>query len=114
MWVCMPLPLSPKIGFGIKVTIVEPGGFSTDFFGNNSLALSSIVSDYDAIRKDFYEHAEDQDSGNPMATATAILSLVDSDNPPLRLLLGKNTFSWVKHIYSERLKTWGSTRLIEI
>ena len=91
-----------------EVTIVEPGGFSTDFFGNNSLALSSIVSDYDAIRKDFYEHAEDQDSGNPMATATAILSLVDSDNPPLRLLLGKNTFSWVKHIYSERLKTWES------
>ncbi|KQT20954.1 short-chain dehydrogenase [Chryseobacterium sp. Leaf405] len=101
-------------GFGIKVTIVEPGGFSTDFFGNNSLALSSTISDYDTIRKDFYEHAEDQDSGNPSATVPAIFSLVDAENPPLRLLLGKNTFAWVQHTYSERLKTWESWQDVSV
>jgi len=101
-------------GFGIKVTIVEPGGFSTDFFGNNSLALSSTISDYDTIRKDFYEHAEDQDSGNPSATVPAIFSLVDTENPPLRLLLGKNTFAWVQHTYSERLKTWESWQDVSV
>jgi NADP-dependent 3-hydroxy acid dehydrogenase YdfG len=51
--------------FGIKVTIVEPGGFSTDFFGTTSLALSESLTAYDTIRKEFYEHAEAQDSGNP-------------------------------------------------
>jgi len=93
-------------GFGIKVTIVEPGGFSTDFFGTSSLALSESIPAYDDVRKDFYKHAEEQDSGNPMATAGAILNLVDSENPPLRLLLGKTTFPWVKYTYEERLKTW--------
>jgi NAD(P)-dependent dehydrogenase (short-subunit alcohol dehydrogenase family) len=101
-------------GFGIKVTIVEPGGFSTDFFGTNSLALSESIPAYDDIRKDFYEHAEAQDSGNPKATAGAILSLVDAKNPPLRLLLGKTTLPWVKYTYEERLKTWESWQDVSV
>lgn len=101
-------------GFGIKVTIVEPGGYATDFFGSNSLALSSSVSAYDAIRKDFYEHAGDQDSGNPAATSGAILSLVDAENPPLRLTMGKVALPWIKHTYEERLKTWESWQDVSV
>ena len=101
-------------GFGIKVTIVEPGGYSTDFFGTNSLALSKSITPYDGIRKDFYKMAEKQDSGNPTATAGAILNLVDSENPPLRLLLGKTTFPWVKYTYEERLKTWESWQDVSV
>lgn len=100
--------------FGIKVTIVEPGGYSTDFFGNNSLALSTAVSAYDTLRKEFYAHAEDQDSGNPEATTEAILSLADAENPPLRLLLGKTTFPWVKNTYEERLKTWEAWQSVSV
>jgi NAD(P)-dependent dehydrogenase (short-subunit alcohol dehydrogenase family) len=100
--------------FGIKVTIVEPGGFSTDFFGTTSLAVSESLTAYDTIRKEFYGHAEAQDSGNPTATVGAILSLVDSENPPLRLLLGKNTFAWVKYTYEERLKTWESWQDVSV
>ncbi|MGN8055702.1 SDR family NAD(P)-dependent oxidoreductase [Pedobacter sp. 22163] len=95
-------------GFGIKVTILEPAGFSTDFFGTNSLALSATVNAYDEMRKDFYEHAGAQDSGNPIATIGAVLKLVDTENPPLRLLLGKTAYPWVKYTYEERLKTWES------
>jgi len=101
-------------GFGIKVTLLEPAGYSTDFFDTNSIALSKTVNAYDDIRKDFYEHANDMDPGNPKATVGAIFSLVDSDNPPLRLLLGKNTYSWVKHTYEERLKTWESWQEVSV
>lgn len=101
-------------GFGIKVTILEPGGFSTDFFGTNSLALSESVPAYNGVRKAFYEHAEVQDSGDPVATAEAILSLVDSENPPLRLILGKTTYPWVKYTYEQRLKTWESWQDVSV
>ena len=101
-------------GFGIKVTILEPGGFSTDFFGTNSLASSEPTAAYDDIRMDFYKHATEQDSGNPIATVGAILKLVDTDNPPLRLLLGKTTLPWVKYTYQERLKTWESWQDVSV
>lgn len=101
-------------GFGIKVTILEPGGYSTDFFGTNSLALSESIPAYDGVRKAFYEQAETQDSGKPEATVQAILSLVDSENPPLRLLLGSTTYPWVKHTYEERLKTWESWQDVSV
>jgi len=101
-------------GFGIKVTILEPGGFSTDFFGTNSLASSESMSAYDDIRKDFYALANEQDSGNPEATAKALLSLVDSENPPLRLLLGKTVYPWVKYTYEERLKIWESWQDVSV
>ena len=101
-------------GFGIKVTIVEPGGFSTDFFGTTALALSESIQAYDNVRKDFYQHAGEQDSGNPAATAKALVKLVYSENPPLRLLLGKIAFSWVQHTYSERLKTWESWQDVSV
>lgn len=100
--------------FGIKVTIVEPGGFSTDFFGNTSLALSESIPAYDGVRKEFYKHASKQDSGNPAATAKALFKLVDSENPPLRLLLGKSVFPWTKHTYEERLKTWESWQGVSV
>ena len=95
-------------GFGIKVTILEPGSFSTDFFSTNSLASSESIPAYDSVKKAFYEQANEQDSGKPEATVQAILSLVDSENPPLRLILGKTTYPWVKYTYEERLKTWES------
>jgi len=101
-------------GFGIKVTILEPGGYSTDFFGTNSLALSEAIPAYECIRKDFYAHADDQDSGKPEATVHAILSLVDAENPPLRLTLGKVALPWIKHTYEERLKTWESWQDVSI
>lgn len=101
-------------GFGIKVTILEPGGYSTDFFGTNSLALSEPISTYDGIRKALYEQAETQDSGEPAATAQALLSLVDAENPPLRLLLGKVAYPWIKHTYEERLSTWESWQDVSV
>ncbi|MEO8238877.1 MAG: oxidoreductase [Flavobacterium sp.] len=92
-------------GFGIKVTILEPNGFDTDFNGA-SLAQSKTIDAYDDVRKALYEQAGAQETGDPSATANAILTLVDAENPPLRLMLGKVVYPWVKYTYGERIKTW--------
>ncbi|MEO6231756.1 MAG: SDR family NAD(P)-dependent oxidoreductase [Ferruginibacter sp.] len=92
-------------GFGIKVTIVEPNGFETDFSGS-SLTQSKTIDVYDDVRKALYEQAGTQEKGEPNATATAILTLIDAENPPLRLMLGKVIYPWIKYVYDERIKTW--------
>lgn len=92
-------------GFGIKATILEPNGFDTDFSGP-SLAQSKTIDAYNDVRKALYEQAGAQETGDPSATAIAILTLVDAENPPLRLMLGKVVYPWVKYTYDERIKTW--------
>ncbi|WP_281225532.1 SDR family NAD(P)-dependent oxidoreductase [Flavobacterium aquiphilum] len=91
--------------FGIKVTLVEPNGYSTDFAAS-SAAQSKPLEQYDAVRAALQEGNKEEDYGVPEATAEAVLKLVDAENPPLRLLLGKAGVQWTKYAYGERLKTW--------
>jgi hypothetical protein len=75
-------------GFGIKVTIVEPGGFTTDWSGSSAVHSEHNPA-YDAVREERGSRlSRIGQPGDPAATAAAILNLVDADNPPLRLLLG--------------------------
>jgi NAD(P)-dependent dehydrogenase (short-subunit alcohol dehydrogenase family) len=92
-------------GFGIHVTLVEPNGFATDW-GGASAAHTETMSEYDAVRKAFNEGITDDAFGKPEATVDAILQLVDSPHPPLRLFLGKVALPWAKQVYTERLATW--------
>jgi len=92
-------------GFGIRVTLVEPNGFATDWSGA-SAAHTEEMPAYDGVRKAFNEGLTDDIFGNPAATSNAILQLVDSPNPPLRLFLGKVALPWAKQVYSDRLATW--------
>ena len=92
-------------GFGISVTIVEPNGFATDWSGASAAHTEEMV-EYDGVRKAFNEGLTDDIFGNPAATSNAILQLVDSPNPPLRLFLGKVALPWAKQVYSDRLATW--------
>lgn len=92
-------------GFGIKVSILEPNGFKTEFAttsGENSKQLSV----YDDVRTAVAVGNNDEDWGVPEATVNAVLKLVDAENPPLRLILGRPGIDWVKHIYEQRQKTW--------
>jgi NAD(P)-dependent dehydrogenase (short-subunit alcohol dehydrogenase family) len=93
--------------FGLKVTLIEPTGYATDWaFG--SAVRAEPVSAYD----DFRERALAArakvvaDRGDPAATAPVVLELVDMVDPPLRLFLGEGPNEMIKVEYAARLAEW--------
>ncbi len=75
---------------GIRVTIVEPGAFRTQFAGT-SMKLTKNLAAYDATAgqtKRMFSSLTGTQPGDPVKGAKAIVALVDSENPPLRLVLG--------------------------
>jgi len=94
-------------GFGINVTIVEPNEFSTDWGGASAQSSSALLA-YDTVRTNFYALLSDDMVGVPEATVPAMIKLVESENPPLRLLLGKAGLPMAKYGFETRLATWES------
>jgi NAD(P)-dependent dehydrogenase (short-subunit alcohol dehydrogenase family) len=73
--------------FGIHVTIIEPGGFGTDF-ASRSLAKAASKPDYASIREQFIQFAAEQPRGHVPTGVQSILKIVQLSKPPLRLALG--------------------------
>ena len=92
-------------GFGIKVTIVEPNGFKTDWAGASGVQTKQLPA-YQPLREAVRAAMNPDNLGEPSATPPVILQLVDSENPPLRLFLGKVGYPWIKGVYEQRLATW--------
>ncbi|CAN5326144.1 SDR family oxidoreductase [soil metagenome] len=94
-------------GFGIHVTLIEPGAFSTDW-GGASAKVSEPLADY----AEFHALAAEQRkaragmSGDPSASPAAILKIVDADEPPLRVFFGTAPMSIMKADYAKRMETW--------
>ena len=88
--------LSKEVGpLGIKVTIVEPGGFRTDFAGS-STTLREGRPEYDTTVGATVRFQRDYDGkqpGNPMKAAVALLHIASLSEPPLRLLLGTDAYN---------------------
>ena len=77
---------------GIKVTIVQPGPFRTDFIGRSLERAESHLADYDRTSGKFLRFLESmygKQPGDPALAADAIIDAVESATPPLRLVLGK-------------------------
>jgi len=91
--------------FGIKVTLIEPGGYTTDWSGSSARHADELPA-YDAMRAT--PRAAASRRGEPQATATAVLAVVDAQEPPLRLLLGGFPTQLVKTLYADRLDTWAA------
>lgn len=92
--------------FNIAVTLVEPGGFATDWGGASARHAREIPA-YDAAR----EAASNRPSrraapGDPAATRTPILQIVDAEDPPLRVFFGAAPLEIATADYEERLRTW--------
>ncbi|MDX3240375.1 SDR family oxidoreductase [Streptomyces sp. ME18-1-4] len=92
-------------GFGIKVTLVEPGGFETDWAGSSATFATQLPA-YDDLRTAVAAAWSDVKSGDPAATGPALLKIVDADNPPLRVFFGTAPLHLIPQVYAERLKTW--------
>jgi NAD(P)-dependent dehydrogenase (short-subunit alcohol dehydrogenase family) len=91
--------------FGIHVTLIEPGGFDTDWSGSSSKRADSIDA-YESARKQMAERRSHLPQGKAGATGAAILQIVDAEPPPLRVFLGKPPLGIAKERYAQRLKTW--------
>jgi NAD(P)-dependent dehydrogenase (short-subunit alcohol dehydrogenase family) len=80
--------------FGIKVTIVEPGGLRTDFFRRSFVLTETQIEDYKPLISNIHQRVQElvgKLPGDPKKAALAIIQAVDSDNPPMRLALGADT-----------------------
>jgi NAD(P)-dependent dehydrogenase (short-subunit alcohol dehydrogenase family) len=93
--------------FGIHVTLIEPGGFSTDW-GGSSAVHSAPNPDYDGLRDAVMQGRRTRmaSPGDPAASAGAILRIVDADEPPLRVFFGTAPLGIAKADYANRIETW--------
>jgi len=92
--------------FGIKVTIIEPGAYATEFGSQESLKFAEGLDIYTDYKNNFFETLKNLERGNPNATPQALFKIVDAENPPLRFFLGSHNMAWVREAYAERLATW--------
>ncbi|UGQ10403.1 SDR family NAD(P)-dependent oxidoreductase [Yinghuangia sp. ASG 101] len=91
--------------FGIKLSIVQPGGYWTDLY--TAMHHTTPVDAYAPLRAELEKMwANDSVDSAPELAATALMRLVDSDDPPLRLLLGGMVYDLAFDIARQRMETW--------
>lgn len=91
--------------FGIKVTMVEPGAFGTDWAGASALH-GEPMAEYETLRIAMANAFNPAEIGDPAAAGPAMLKLVDASNPPLRVFFGEQPTQIAPAVYNQRLKTW--------
>jgi NAD(P)-dependent dehydrogenase (short-subunit alcohol dehydrogenase family) len=96
-------------GLGIKVTLIEPGPYGTDWSGASAVHTEPIPA-YEPVREARRAGAANRAPKDPAATAEALLTVVDAEEPPLRLFLGTFPYPVVDRVYRERLATWEAWR----
>lgn len=92
---------------GIRVILIEPGPFRTDWAGRSASERSTSITDYAETSGKWHAMLRDgagKEPGDPVRAATAIIETVEAENPPLRLLLGKPALSWAQDKIGELQK----------
>lgn len=99
---------------GIKVTAIEPGAFRTDWAARSMWESSTPIGDYDenvGARKTMIKEFANHLPGDPRKVAKAVLMVTDLDEPPLRLLLGRDVLKAVRDklaAFSASIDEWES------
>jgi NAD(P)-dependent dehydrogenase (short-subunit alcohol dehydrogenase family) len=93
-------------GFGINVTLIEPGAYATDFTSQSSLKLAAGLDAYAAVRSQLFAQSASAEFGDPQATLPAVLKIIDAEQPPLRIFLGTGGLRVARAAFAERLAVW--------
>jgi NAD(P)-dependent dehydrogenase (short-subunit alcohol dehydrogenase family) len=92
--------------FGIKVTLIEPAGYATDWSGSSAEHARELPA-YEQVREQAARARSRRFTpGEPAATRHAVLRLVDTENPPLRMFLGAGPLGIATADYESRLAAW--------
>lgn len=93
--------------FGIRVTVIEPTGYSTDWAGPSARHATPLEA-YEPVRHKAQQAraARTTRPGDPAATGAAVLQVVDADEPPLRIFFGDGPLALARADYESRLATW--------
>ena len=94
---------------GIKVTLVEPGPYGTDWAGSSAVHAEPIEA-YEPIRQARRAGASARAPEDPANTVAELLGLVDDPQPPVRAFLGSYPYPIAEKVYRERLDTWNQRR----
>ena len=100
--------------FGIKVTAIEPGAFRTDWAARSMWESATPIGDYDdtvGSRKTMIKEFANHLPGDPRKAADAVLMVTGLDDPPLRLLLGRDVLKAVRDklaTFSASIDEWAS------
>ncbi len=85
--------------FGIKVTLIEPGAFRTDFNGRSLAAAEQSIDAYATVSGaslQWFKQMDGKQLGNPRSAAQAIIQAVESPHPPMRLALGTDAMNLIQ------------------
>lgn len=91
--------------FGIHVTLIEPGGFSTDW-GGASAQHAQRLEAYTPVHEETAARRARNVPGDPVASSAAVMRIVDAEQPPLRCFFGALPLSLAEADYASRLAIW--------
>jgi NAD(P)-dependent dehydrogenase (short-subunit alcohol dehydrogenase family) len=89
--------------FGVRVLIVEPGNFRSDLLGR-SLHTAAPMGEYATtvgVTRSYFASEDRRQSGDPAKSAAAVMTALDADDPPLRLVLGADALEGLRGKYEE-------------
>ena len=100
---------------GIKVTVIAPSGFRTDWAGRSANNTKIVIDDYKATahtNQNTIRGYSGNQPGDPVRAAQAIIKAVESATPPLRLMLGVGALKGIRNKIVELqndINTWEET-----
>ncbi len=112
--------LALEVGpLGIRVTLIEPGPFRTEFVGRSAVFAKERIADYDETAgktRDWLKADDGKQKGDPQKAIEAMIAVAEMSDPPLRLLLGKSALTrleakltkWHEEIDQHRELTLGA------